>query len=50
MDIIQNWWHKIQDLGLSTEYKEKTCDIGKWLSLFVGLPFLPPEQIEECFV
>jgi len=30
MDIIQNWWHKIQDLGLSTEYKEKTCDIGKW--------------------
>ena len=46
----QSWWRKIQDLGLSTGYKEKTCDIGKWLSLFVGLPFLPPEQIEECFV
>ena len=25
----QNWWRKIQDLGLSTEYKEKTCDIRK---------------------
>jgi len=37
--------------GLSTEYNgKKTCDIGKWLSLFFGLPFLPQEQIEECFV
>jgi len=35
---------------LSTEYNEKICDIGKWLSLFFGLPFLPQEQIEECFV
>ena len=25
----QNWWCKIQDLGLSTEYKEKTCNIRK---------------------
>ena len=40
----------MQELGLSTEYQEKTCDIGKQLSLFFGLLFLPPEQIEECFV
>ena len=46
----QNWWRKIQDLGLSTEYKEKTCEIGKWLSSFFGLPYLPPDQIEDCFV
>ena len=46
----QNWWRKIQDLGLSTEYKEKTCEIGKWLSSFFGLPYLSPDQIEDCFV
>ena len=46
----QHSWRKILDFGLSTEYKEKTCDIGKWLSLFFGLPCLPPEQIEEYFV
>jgi hypothetical protein len=28
----------------------KIVDIRKWLSLFFGLLFLPPEQIEECFV
>ncbi|CAC5392939.1 unnamed protein product [Mytilus coruscus] len=31
----QNWWRKIQDLGLSTEYREKTGDIGKWSSSFL---------------
>jgi hypothetical protein len=33
----QSWWRKVQKLGLSKEYKEKDCDIGKWLASFIGL-------------
>ena len=47
--LAQNWWRKIQSVGLSNEYKDKTCEIAKWLSQFFGLPFLPPDEIEECF-
>jgi hypothetical protein len=39
-----------QTVGLSSEYKDKSCEIGKWLSQFFGLPFLPAEEIEDCFV
>lgn len=31
----QNWWRRIQKLGLSTEYKDKSCEIGKWLTRLV---------------
>ena len=43
-------WRKIQTLGLSSLYKDKGRDIGKWLTLFFGMPFLPAEDIENCFV
>ena len=46
----QSWWRRIQTLGLSTEYKEKSCEAGKWLSQFFGLAFLSPVEIEDCFV
>ena len=46
----QSWWRKVQKLGLSKEYKEKDCDIGKWLASFLGLPFLDASDIEDCFV
>ena len=32
--LRQSWWRKVQKLGLSKEYKEKDCDIGKWLASF----------------
>jgi hypothetical protein len=32
-------WRKIQSLGLSALYKDKSSDVGKWLSKFFGLPF-----------
>jgi hypothetical protein len=41
----QSWWRKVQKLGLSKEYKEKDCDIGKWLASFFGLPFLDASDI-----
>ncbi|KAJ8311151.1 hypothetical protein KUTeg_011290 [Tegillarca granosa] len=48
--LAHNCWRKIQSLGLSSEYKDKTCDTAKWLSQFFGICFLPPEEIEDCFV
>ena len=49
MDIIQNWWHKIQDHGAKS-IRKRHAILEKGLSLFFGLPFLPQEQIEEFFV
>jgi hypothetical protein len=44
------WCRKIQSIGLSKEYKEKNDHVGKWLTRFFGLPFLPPNEVEDCFV
>ena len=46
----QNFWEKIQSLGLSPMYKDKSSDIGKWLSKFFGLPFLSHDEVENSFV
>ena len=46
----QCWWRKIQSIGLSKEYKEKNDHVGKWLIKLFGLPFLPPNEVEDCFV
>lgn len=46
----QSLWRKIQSVGLSTQYKDKTTDIGKWLTMFFGLPILPSNEVEDCFV
>jgi hypothetical protein len=49
--LAQSWWRKIlQTVRLSSEYKAKSCEIGKWLSQFFGLPLLPAEEIEDCFI
>jgi len=45
----QCWWRKIQSVGLSSEYKDKSSEIGKWLTRFFGLPFLAPDEVEDCF-
>ena len=45
----QAWWRHIQKVGLNMEYRIKTSEIGKWLSRFFGLPFLPPEQVADAF-
>jgi hypothetical protein len=43
----QNFWKKIQSLGLSPMYKDKSSDIGKWLSKFFGLPVLSHDEVEN---
>jgi hypothetical protein len=30
--------------------KDKSSEIGKWLSQFFGLPFLPPDETVDSFV
>ena len=47
--LLQAWWRKIQNLGLSAEYKTRDSDIGKWLKSFFGLGFLRPIEVEDCF-
>jgi hypothetical protein len=27
--LAQSWWQKIQTVGMSSEYKDKSCEIGK---------------------
>ena len=46
----QNWWRRIQKLGLSAQYKDKSSEIGRWLTRFFGLPFLSAEAVEDYFV
>lgn len=48
--LSQSWWRKIQNLGLSIEYKNHSSDIGKWLKWIFGLPLLEPENVGTCFV
>jgi len=30
-------------------YKNQSCDIAKWLTLFFGLPFLPSNEVEDAY-
>jgi hypothetical protein len=46
----QSWWRKIQSLGLRNDYSDRESDIGKWLIMIFGLPFIPHEDIEDTFV
>ena len=46
----QAMWRKIQELGLSKTYVERTSDTSKWLSHTFGLAYLNPEEVEDSFV
>lgn len=47
--LTQNWFRKIQNLGLSSEYKNQTV-IGKYLKLFFGIPYLHPNEVGDFFL
>lgn len=44
----QSIWRKIQSLGLSTVFKNKS-EVVKFLKLFFGFLFLKPDEINKCF-
>ncbi|KAL4091005.1 hypothetical protein QTP88_025749 [Uroleucon formosanum] len=49
--LAQSWWRKIQNLGFSAIYKDTSSEneIGNFLELFFGLPFLRPIEVIDCF-
>jgi len=38
------------DSNLRNAYKVNNNELGKWLKLFFGLPFLPSDEIEDAFL
>lgn len=47
--IAQNWSRKLQQLGLSVDYRNKT-EIGLWIRSVFGLLYLHPEEVGDGFV
>lgn len=46
----QIWWKKIQSLGLTNVYRDQKSEQSKFLRVFFGLPFLSPNDVDQCFV
>lgn len=46
----QCWYRKIQHLGLTTDFKDTSSEIGNFIKSFFGLPFRDPSEVNECFV
>lgn len=47
--LCQNWFRKIQKLGLCSEYKNKDSVIGRYLRTYFGIQFLTPADAEAYF-
>ncbi|XP_015374554.1 PREDICTED: uncharacterized protein LOC107169341 [Diuraphis noxia] len=49
--LAQNWWRKIQNLGLSAIYKDTSSEneTSNFLKLFFALPILSPIEVIDCF-
>jgi len=47
--LSQAWWRKIQNLGLTSEYKNDLSEIGQWLRRIFGLSLLEPENVGNIF-
>ncbi|KAE9522833.1 hypothetical protein AGLY_016795 [Aphis glycines] len=44
-------WHKINEHSqLRYPYMKNDDDFGKWIKMFYGLTFLPPNEIEDAFI
>lgn len=48
--LTQAWYRKLQECGLSKEYKDKKSELGQWLRLFFALPFLDAQEVSDAFV
>ncbi|KAL8571163.1 hypothetical protein ACOMHN_010624 [Nucella lapillus] len=47
--LSQAWYRKLNNLGLSNDYKDNESEISGWLKRFFGLSFLQPEAVGESF-
>jgi hypothetical protein len=48
--LAQSWWRQIQKQSLTDSYKDVNNDVGNFLKLFFGLPFLAPDEVEDSFI
>jgi len=44
----QNWWRKIQSVGLSKQYGKKDSEVSQFLKKIFGLSLLPPSEVCDC--
>nr|CAD7458309.1 unnamed protein product [Timema tahoe] len=49
LHVVPSSWSKIQQLGLSTTYKDEKSEEGKWLHYCFGLTYLDFEDVGETF-
>ena len=47
--LHQNWWRKIQNLGLAPTYKDKKSKYGRWLKGIFSVSLMPPRSVERIF-
>ncbi|KAE9525843.1 hypothetical protein AGLY_014069 [Aphis glycines] len=45
----QSWWRKIQELGLTSEYINKSSEIGTFLKYIFGLPYRNPDMVGKFY-
>lgn len=48
--LTQSWFRKLQNLGLTSEYKDENSKIGCWLRWTFGLLFLSHDEVADSFV
>lgn len=48
--ISEAWGRKIQSAKLTEVYKNKKLENSKLLKYFFGMPLLPSEEVDECFL
>ena len=47
--LKQSWWKKIQKVGLSEEFKNPDSEIGQFLKITFGLPYLDSLDVCESY-
>ena len=46
----QAWWRKIQNLGLTELFRDRSSEEGSWLRSFFGLPCVDAASVSDVFV
>lgn len=47
--LSQAWYRKVQKLGLTIEYQDKSSLIGQWVRMTFALPYLDPCEVGDSF-
>ena len=47
--LLQSWFKKIKKNPVLNRHYQEQTELGKWLKLHLGLPFLPPEMIPNAW-